>query len=94
MQTKLVGGIVGTAISTMGMVISTEQLEQIVSIVCSVIGVLIVIVTSLIVPLVKWYKKSKQDGVITKEEIQEGKEIITTGAKEVKDAIEKEKEKK
>ena len=87
MNSKLIGGIFGTLISTMGLAISTEQLEQIISIACSVTGVIIVLITSLIIPLVKWYKEAKKDGKITKEELEEGKQIVSDGVNEVKDKI-------
>lgn len=87
MNSKLLGGLTGTTISLLGLTISTEQLEQIISIACSITGVIIVVVTSLIIPLVKWYKKSKEDGKITKEELEEGKQIISDGVNEVKDKI-------
>lgn len=72
-------GIIGTAISSMGMVVSTEQLEQVISIICSVVGVIIVIITSIVIPLIQWWKKAKADGKITKEEIDEAKEIVESG---------------
>ena len=71
----------------MGLAISTEQLEQIVSIVCSVAGVIIVIITSIIIPFITKYKEAKEDGVIDDKEKQELKEIVTSGSKEVKDKI-------
>lgn len=86
-------GLIGTAISSMGMVVSTEQLDHIISIICSVAGVIIVIATSVIIPLVSWYKKAKADGKITKEEIEEAKDIASKGVGEVKDAIDKTKDK-
>lgn len=86
---KTLGGIFGTILSSMGMAISTEQLDTIISIICSVIGVIIVIVTSVIIPLVKWYKKAKADGKITKEEFEEGKQIVSNGVSDVKDALDK-----
>lgn len=82
-------GLVGTAISAMGMVVSTEQLDHIISIICSVAGVIIVIATSVIIPLVSCYKKAKADGKITKEEVEEAKDIVSKGVGEVKDAIDK-----
>lgn len=93
MRTKLIGGIFGSAISSLGLVISTEQLEQIISIVCSVLGIIIVLITSLIIPLVQWYKKAKADGKISKEEIEEGKQIISNGVEDVKNAVEDAKNK-
>ena len=89
MKTKTIGGLIGTAISSMGIVISTEQLEQIISIICSVIGVIIVIITSIVIPLIQWHKKAKADGVITKDELDEAQQIISNGVSDVKDTLDK-----
>ena len=91
MTNKTLIGLLGSAISSMGLVISTEQLEQIISIICSVIGVIIVIVSSIIIPLIQWHKKAKEDGKISKEELEEAQKIISNGVEEVKDAIDKKK---
>lgn len=90
-ELSIVGGIFGTAISATGYAISTEQIEQIVSIICSVVGVLIVIITSLLIPFIKWLSKAKKDGKITPEELEEGKEIISNGVEEIKDSLDKNK---
>ena len=87
---KTLGGIFGTILSSMGMVISAEQLDHIVSIICSVVGAIIVILTSVIIPLAKWYKKAKADGKITKDEVQEGVDIVKNGIDELKDKSGKE----
>lgn len=89
MNNKTIVGLIGSAISSMGLVISTEQLEQIISIICSVIGVIIVIVSSIVIPLIQWHKKAKEDGKISKEELEEAKEIVSKGVGEVKDTIDK-----
>lgn len=86
---KNIGGLIGTGLSFVGMGISTEQLEQIISIICSVVGVIIVIITSIIIPLVKWHKQAKADGKISKEEIEDAKKIINSGIDDVKDEINK-----
>lgn len=91
MTNKTLIGLLGSAISSMGLVISTEQLEQIISIICSVIGVIIVIVSSIIIPLVQWHKKAKEDGKISKEELEEAQKIVSNGVEEVKDVIDKKK---
>ena len=88
---KSLGGLIGTALSFVGMGISTEQLEQIISIICSVVGVIIVVITSIIIPLVKWHKQAKADGEISKEEIEDAKKIITGGLDDIKDEINKKK---
>ena len=85
MKTKLFGGLFGSSVSLMGLTISTEQLEQIISIVCSVLGVIIVIFTSIIIPLINWYKNAKKDGKISKEELKEGNDIIKDGIDQIKD---------
>ncbi len=89
MNNKTLIGLIGSAISSMGLVISTEQLEQIISIICSVIGVIIVIISSIVIPLIQWHKKAKEDGKISKEELEEAKEIVSKGVGEVKDTIDK-----
>lgn len=85
------GGIIGTLLSASGALISAEQLDHIISIICAVLGVIIVLITSLLIPLIKWWKKAKEDGKITKEELEEGKEIVTRGVEEVKNSIENNK---
>ena len=89
MNNKTIVGLIGSAISSMGLVISTEQLEQIISIICSVIGVIIVIISSIVIPLIQWHKKAKEDGQISKEELEEAKQIVSKGVSEVKDTIDK-----
>lgn len=91
---SLIGGTIGTILSSMGMAISAEQLDHILSIICSVLGAIIVLITSIIIPLVQWYKKAKADGKITKEELEEGKKIISNGVEKTKESIDDAKNKK
>ena len=83
-QKSLAGGIIGSALSGVGATISLEQLDRIISIVCSVLGAIITIVCVIVIPLIKWWKNAKKDGKITKEELQEGVGIIKNGIEEVK----------
>lgn len=89
MKHETIGGVAGVILSGVGAGLSLEQLQQIISIICTCIGAIIVLITSVIIPLVKWYKKSKEDGKITKEELEEGKEIISNGVKTIKDSLDK-----
>ena len=94
---KLISSAFGNVLSITGVVLTQEQLESVESItaiICMVVGLLITIVSSIIIPLIKWWKKSKADGKITDEEIQEGIEIIENGVKELKDKKEDKEEKK
>lgn len=86
---KWIGGIFGTSLSASSMALSSAELDHIVSIVCAVIGVIIVIITSIVIPLVQWHKKAKADGKITKEEIEEATKIISNGVEDVKDSLDK-----
>ena len=91
---KLLGGLFGTSLSASSIALSSAELDHIVSIVCAVIGVIIVIITSVIIPLVQWRKKAKADGVITKEELEEAGKIISNGVEDVKNAVDNVKNKK
>ena len=85
---EIIGGIVGTSISATGTALQTNEMLQTISLVITIIGALI---TYIVMPLLLWYKKSKKDGKITKEEIKEGIDIIYTGAEEIKKKKEEEK---
>lgn len=89
MSKEVIGGVVGTSISVVGTGIQTNELLQTISLVLTILGTIITIAMA----LVNWYKNAKSDGKITKEEIDEGIEIITNGAKDVKDKIEQGKDK-
>lgn len=94
---RIFGSIVGNVLSLCGVVLSEqtlENIEHVMSIVCMVIGIAITIITAVIVPLIKWWKKAKEDGKITKDELQEGIDIAKGGIDSVKDVINKDKEEK
>lgn len=91
---KLLGGLFGTTLSASSVALSSAELDHIVSIVCAVIGVIIVIITSVVIPLIQWHKKAKADGKITKEELEEAGKIISNGVEDVKESIDNVKNKK
>ena len=63
----LVGGTVGTMVSALSInVDNLHSIESIVAIVCTVLGLLITIITSVVIPLCRWYANSKKDGKIAK----------------------------
>lgn len=59
-----------------------------------IILAIIVSAVTLAYTIWRWWKKSKEDGKITKEEIKEGIEIVADGAKEIADQVDKIKEAK
>ena len=90
---SLVGGTVGTMISALAInVDNLRSIESIVAIVCTSLGLLITIITSLIIPLVKWYARSKKDGKISADEVVDGVETLKDGLQNLKDNLEEHKE--
>lgn len=65
----------------------TETILRISNLILTIIISLLILVSRII----DWYKKSKADGKITSDEVKEGIEIITDGAKEIKGHIEDKK---
>ena len=82
---KLIGGMFGTAISAVGAGLSVTDLQAIISIIATVIGLMITIMTGVVIPVIKKYKKAKEDGKVT---IDEAIDIIETA----KDGLDKAKE--
>lgn len=88
---SLVGGTVGTMISALAInVDNLRSIESIVAIVCTSLGLLITIITSLIIPLCKWYARSKKDGKISADEVVDGVETLKDGLHNLKDNLEEE----
>ena len=71
----------GNAITTAGWL---QDMENIVSIVCCIAGLLITIVTCVIVPLWKKIDKAKEDGKITPDELQEITDTLKDGIDKIK----------
>ena len=66
----------------------TKEVFEIISLVLSILISVLIIVGK----LVQWWKKANEDGKITKEEIQEGVEIISNGINDLKDKTKEDKE--
>lgn len=76
---KFLASAFGNVLSCLGVVLTEadlENLEHVVAIICLVVGLLITITTSVIIPFIKWWKKAKEDGKIDNEEAKEGKNIF------------------
>lgn len=94
---KSLFSMLGNALSILGVALTPQELESvehITAIICMIVGLLITIVCSIIIPLIKWWKNAKADGKITEDEIQEGIEIIENGINELKDKKEDKEDKK
>ena len=94
---KSLFSLLGNALSVLGVALTPQELENaehITAIICMIVGLLITIVCSIVIPFIKWWKKAKADGKITKDEIKEGVEIIENGINELKDKTKEDKEEK
>ena len=87
---NIIGGIVGTSLSAVGTATQTNELLQTISLIVTILGA---IVSFIVLPILKWYNKSKKDGKITSEELEEGAKTLQDGIENVKETIEKEKKK-
>ena len=68
--------------------VSFAQVEDIARIVGLVLSIIISVLI-LVDKIITWWKKAKEDGKITEDEIQEGVNIIKDGTEEIKDHIDK-----
>lgn len=92
---KLLGGLFGTSLSASSFALSTSELDHIVSIATAILGVIIVLITSVIIPAIQKIKKAKaNDGKIDKQEAKEIIETISNGLEDVKESIDNVKNKK
>lgn len=93
---RIVGSVIGNCLSVFGVILNAEQIntvESITSIVCMIIGLLITIISAIVIPIIKWYKNAKKDGIIDEEEINDLGEILQNGVEQVESQLPK-KEKK
>ena len=84
---KVLGALIGNAVSTAGWL---QDMENIVSIVCCIAGLIITLITCVIVPVWKKIAEARKDGVITPDELGEIADTLQDGI----DSINKEKKDK
>lgn len=76
MKDEIIIGLTGESAAIVSTATQTNQYLQTIQLIISIIGGVLVIVSTCVVPLIKWYKKSKEDGKIDGEEIKEGKNLF------------------
>ena len=82
---SFIGGVSGSAVSFLGL--SLEDADHIVGIICGVVGLIITIISTVILPLLRRIKKAKADGKITLDEVSDIIESTTEDIKKVNDNI-------
>ena len=75
-EDKIIVGLLGTSVSALGAGLSVTELQAIISMIVTVIGFIISVLSPLRIKLVNKIKEAKADGKIDKEEM---KDIISTG---------------
>ena len=78
---KLLGALIGNVVSTAGWL---QDMENIVSIVCCIAGLIITLITCVIVPVWKKIADAKKDGVITPDELDEIADTLQDGLDQIK----------
>ena len=84
---KGLGGLIGIIVSSTG--ITAGEIESIVSIVCSIIGLLITIAFVVVIPVIKKIIAAKKDGKITTDEVEDILDTVQNGLEQTKDKIDK-----
>ena len=88
---EFVAGVFGTGSCAVGTALQTNEILQTISLIITILGG---IVTLIVLPLLNWYNKAKQDGKITHEEIKEGVETLKNGLDQLQEKGKKENENK
>ena len=78
---KLFGALVGNVVATVGWL---QDMENIVSIICCIAGLVITVITCVIVPVWKKILDAKKDGKITPDELGEIADTLQEGIDKIK----------
>lgn len=81
---ELVAGLFGTGSCAVGTALQTNEVLQTISMIITILGG---IVTLIVLPILNWYHKAKQDGKITSDEIKEGVETLNDGLDKLKGEV-------
>ena len=94
---SVIGALTGSIISFIGLNYSITELDSIISIVCSITGLILAIVSFTvprIIRLIKKVRKAKEDGIISNDELDEMGQDVSELADGLNDIINrKDKEK-
>ena len=77
---EFVAGLFGTGSCVVGTALQTNEVLQTISLIITILGG---IMTLIVIPLLNWYHKAKQDGKIDDKEIKEGLDILEDGLDEL-----------
>ena len=78
---KLLGALIGNVVATAGWL---QDMENSVSIVCCIAGLIITLITCVIVPVWKKIADAKKDGVLTPDELDGIADALQDGLDQIK----------
>lgn len=93
MKKEIITCIAGESVAVVGTATQTNDTLQTISLIITIVGGVLTIIASCVMPLIRWYKKSKEDGEIDEEEIKEGEGLIKKLVKAIKNFFNKIKNK-
>lgn len=83
-EEKLTCGITGTILSAVGSALAIEHIQAIISIIITVLGFIISVLIPTILKIYNKIKTAKEDGVITKEEVEDIAKTIKDSVNDIK----------
>lgn len=84
MKQEILEGTIGTVLSATGTALQTNEILQTISLVITILGA---VISMIIIPIITWWRNSKKDNKIDKEELKEGVEILKEGIENTIDVI-------
>lgn len=84
MKNEMLVGTIGSTLGVVGTATQTNEVLETISLVITVLGAL---VSFVVVPLLNWYRSAKKDGKITLDEIQKGAETLEDGMRKTEEKI-------
>lgn len=88
MDDKVIAGTtVGTILGVAGTGLSVTELQQIISMACTIVGLLITVITAVVIPVWKELREAKKDGKITPEEMEDIAKTTKDGIDKIQDEI-------
>ena len=86
-----IAGLIGTALSAVGMAISASDIQAIISTIVTVLGFILGVVIPWILKLVSKIKEAKKDGHISSEETDDLISSFEEAAKDISEKLPKDK---
>lgn len=76
MKDEIIVGLTGESAAIIGTATQSNEVLQRISLIITIIGGVLTIIATCVIPLIKWFKKAKEDGKIDEDEVEEGKGLF------------------